>query len=176
LKFLPPELTKDEEAKKRFIQEAKAAAALNHSHICTIYEVDEVDNQSFISMEYVEGQNLKDKLKSGPLKIDVAQDIFIQVAEGLNEAHEKGIVHRDIKPANIMLTEKGQVKITDFGLAKLSWGIDLTKTSTTMGTAAYMSPQQAKGEEVDHRTDIWSLGAMFHEMLTGCPFLWAVSI
>jgi predicted ATPase/predicted Ser/Thr protein kinase len=171
LKFLPPELTKDEGAKKRFIQEAKAAAALNHPHICTIYEVDEADDQTFIAMEFIEGQNLKDKLKSGPLDIDEAQDIIIQIAEGLKEAHEKGIVHRDIKPANIMLTEKGQAKITDFGLAKLSWGADLTKTSTTMGTAAYMSPEQAKGEEVDNRTDIWSLGVVFYEMLTGClPF------
>jgi TolB-like protein/predicted Ser/Thr protein kinase len=167
LKFLPPELTRDEEAKKRFIQEAKAAAALNHPQICTIYEVDEVDNQSFISMEYIEGQSLKDKLESGLLDIDEAQSIVFQIAEGLKEAHEKGIVHRDIKPANIMLTEKGQVKITDFGLAKLSWGVDLTKTSTIMGTAAYMSPEQARGEKVDHRTDIWSLGATFYEMFTG---------
>ncbi|MFC2166148.1 protein kinase [Acidobacteriota bacterium] len=167
LKFLPAELTKDKEAKERFIQEAQAAAALNHPQICTIYEVDETENQTFIAMEYIEGQSLKDKLKEEPLDIDEAKDIAIQVAEGLMEAHEKGIVHRDIKPANIMLTKKGQAKITDFGLAKLSWGVDLTKTSTIMGTAAYMSPEQAKGEEVDHRTDIWSLGAMLHEMLSG---------
>ncbi len=167
LKFLPAELTKDKEAKKRFIQEAQAAAALNHPQICTVFEVDEADNQTFISMEYIEGQSLKDKLESAPLDIDEAKDIIIQVAEGLKEAHEKGIIHRDIKPANIMLTKKGQAKITDFGLAKLSWGVDLTKTSTIIGTIAYMSPEQAKGEEVDQRTDIWSLGAMLYEMLSG---------
>jgi serine/threonine protein kinase/tetratricopeptide (TPR) repeat protein len=167
LKFLPPELTRNEEAKKRFIQEAKAAAALDHPNICTVYEVDEADDQTYIAMSYIEGQSLNDKLKEGPMDVDEAKDIAIQVAEGLKEAHEKGIVHRDIKPANIMLTEKGQTKITDFGLAKLSWGADLTKPATIMGTVAYMSPEQARGEEVDHRTDIWSLGAMLYEMLTG---------
>jgi serine/threonine protein kinase len=167
LKFLPSELTSDKDAKKRFIQEAKAAAALNHPHICTIFEINDAEEQSFISMEYIDGQSLKDKLKDGPLDVDEAKDIAIQVAEGLNEAHEKGIVHRDIKPANIMLTEKGEAKITDFGLAKLSWGADLTKPATIMGTVAYMSPEQARGEDVDHRTDIWSLGAMLYEMLTG---------
>jgi len=167
LKFLPAELTQDKEAKKRFIQEAQAAAALNHPHICIIHEVDESDDQTFIAMEFIEGQSLKDKLKIGPLNVEEAKDIALQVAEGLKEAHEKGIVHRDIKPANIMLTKKGQAKITDFGLAKLSWGADLTQPSTIMGTVAYMSPEQAKGEEVDHRTDIWSLGAMLYEMLSG---------
>lgn len=171
LKFLPPELTRDKEAKVRFIQEAIASAALDHPNICTVYEVDEADDQTFIAMAYIKGQSLKDKLKSGPINIDDAKDIAIQVAEGLKEAHEKGIIHRDIKPANIMLTAKGQAKITDFGLAKLSWGADLTKPSTIMGTVAYMSPEQAKGEEVDHRTDIWSLGAMLYEVLTGTrPF------
>jgi serine/threonine-protein kinase len=167
LKFLSFDLTRDPEAKERFIQEAQAAAVLNHPHITTIYEVDEDENQTFIAMEYIKGQSLKNKLKRGPLGIDEAMDIGGQVAEGLHEAHEKGIIHRDIKPANILLTEKGQAKITDFGLAKLSWGVDLTKTSTIMGTAAYMSPEQAKGEEIDHRTDIWSLGTMLYEMLTG---------
>ena len=167
IKFLSSDLIRDKGAKKRFIQEAKAAAALNHPQICTIYEVDIAEGQTFIAMENIEGQSIRDKLKTGPLAIDEAKDIALQVAEGLKEAHEKGIVHRDIKPANIMLTEKGQVKITDFGLAKLSWGVDLTKTSTIMGTVAYMSPEQAKGEEIDHRTDIWSLGAMLYEMLTG---------
>ncbi len=118
-------------------------------------------------MSYIEGRSLKDKLKDGPLSIDEAREIALQVAEGLKEAQEKGIVHRDIKPANIMLTKKGQAKITDFGLAKLSWGADLTKPATIMGTVAYMSPEQARGEEVDHRTDIWSLGAMLYEMLSG---------
>jgi len=118
-------------------------------------------------MEYIEGQSLKDKLKDGPMDVDEAKDIALQVAEGLKEAHEKGIVHRDVKPANIMVPKKGQAKITDFGLVKLSWGLDLTKPSTIMGTVAYMSPEQAKGEEVDHRTDIWSLGAMLYETLSG---------
>jgi serine/threonine-protein kinase len=167
LKFLPPDFMKDSEAKERFIQEAQAAAALDHPNICTVYEVDEEKDKAFISMAYVEGQSLKDRIKSGALDIKEAVDIAVQVAEGLNEAHEKGIVHRDIKPANIMLTEKGKAKITDFGLAKLSWGADLTKTSTIMGTVAYMSPEQARGEDVDHKTDIWSLGAMLYEMLTG---------
>jgi len=167
LKFLPAELTKDKKAKKRFVQEAQAAAALEHPNICIVHEVDEVDGQTFIAMSFIEGQSLKDKIKDGPLDVDDAKDIAIQVAEGLKEAHEKGIVHRDIKPANIMLTKKGQAKITDFGLAKLSWGVDLTKTSTIIGTVAYMSPEQARGEEVDHRTDIWSLGCMLYEMLTG---------
>ena len=167
LKFLPAELTQDKEAKKRFIREAQAAAALDHSNICTVYEVNDFEGKNFIVMSYIEGQSLKDRLEDGPLEIDEAKDIIFQAAEGLKEAHEKGVVHRDIKPANIMLTKKGQVKITDFGLAKLSWGADLTKTSMIMGTLAYMSPEQAKGEKVDHRTDIWSLGAMLYEMLTG---------
>ncbi len=175
LKFLPNELTKGEEAKQRFIQEAQAAAALDHPNICTVYEIDEAklapaeagEGQTFIAMSYLEGQSLSQKLKAGPLKIDEALAIADQVARGLQKAHEKGIVHRDIKPANIMLTEEAQVKIMDFGLAKLSWGVDLTKTATIMGTVAYMSPEQARGEQVDHRTDIWSFGAMLYEMLTG---------
>lgn len=172
LKFLLSDLIRDKKAKKRFIQEAKAAAALEHPNICTVYEVDEAEGQIFISMSYIEGQSLKDKLEAGALDVDEAKDIALQVAEGLKEAHEKGIVHRDIKPANIMLTKKGQAKITDFGLAKLSGGADLTKASTIMGTVAYMSPEQAKGEVVDHRSDIWSFGCMLYEMLTGeRPFL-----
>lgn len=167
LKFLPAELTKDIEAKKRFVQEGQAAAALEHPNICTVYEVDEADGQTFIAMSYIEGQSLKDKLNDGPLDVDEAKDITLQVAAGLEKAHKKGIVHRDIKPANIMINDEGQAKITDFGLAKLSWGADLTKPATVMGTVAYMSPEQARGEEVDRRTDIWSLGAMFYEMLSG---------
>ncbi len=172
LKFLPPELTQDYKAKQRFIQEAQAAAALNHPNICIIHEIDEAEDQTFIAMEYIPGQSLKQRLEEGPLAIDEAKDVALQVAEGLKEAHDKGIVHRDIKPANIMLTGKGQSKITDFGLAKLSWGVDLTKTSTFMGTVAYMSPEQARGEKVDHRSDIWSFGCMLYEMLTGeRPFI-----
>jgi serine/threonine protein kinase len=167
LKFLPSELTRDNKAKARFMQEAQAAAALNHPHICTVYEVDESDDQTFIAMEFIEGKTLKDRIEAGPLAVDLAADIASQVAEGLGEAHKKGVFHRDIKPGNIMLTEKGQAKIMDFGLAKLSWGADLTKPSMIMGTVAYMSPEQARGEPVDHRTDIWSLGAMLFEMLAG---------
>jgi len=171
LKFLPKELTRDGDAKQRFIQEAQAAAALDHPNICTVYETDEVDEQTFISMAYIQGQSLKEKIAAGPFEIDDALDIALQVAEGLKAAHKKGIIHRDIKPANIMITEDSQAKIMDFGLAKLEWGVDLTKTATIMGTAAYMSPEQARGEDVDQRTDIWSLCAVMYEMLTGAlPF------
>jgi len=169
LKFLPPELTRDPQAKERFIREAQAAAALDHQNICTIYEVDEHEEQIFIAMAYIEGQSLREKISKAPIKADEAMNIAIQVAEGLRVAHEKGIIHRDIKPGNIMLTEKGLAKIMDFGLAKLEWGADLTKTATIMGTIAYMSPEQARGERVDQRTDIWSLGCVFFEMLTGRP-------
>jgi non-specific serine/threonine protein kinase len=172
LKFLSTDLTHDQEAKQRFVQEAKAAAALNHPNITIIHEIDEDKGQTFIAMEFIPGQSLKKKIEEGPLSLDEAKELAIQVAEGLKEAHDKGIIHRDIKPANIMLTDKGQAKITDFGLAKLSGGADLTKASTIMGTVAYMSPEQAKGEKVDHRSDIWSLGCMLYEMLTGeRPFL-----
>ncbi len=175
LKFLPRELTRDEEAKQRFVQEAQAAAALDHPNICTVYEIDDAklapaeagEEQTFISMAYIEGQSLKDKIKSGPMEFGEALEIAVQVSEGLQEAHEKGIIHRDIKPGNILITGKSQAKIMDFGLAKIEWGVDLTKTATIMGTVAYMSPEQARGEQIDHRTDIWSFGAMLYEMLTG---------
>jgi serine/threonine protein kinase/tetratricopeptide (TPR) repeat protein len=167
LKFLPKEFTKDSHAIERFMLEAQAAAALDHPNICTVYEINESEDQTFISMAYIKGQSLKEKIESGPFKIEEALNIAIQVAEGLQDAHERGIVHRDIKPGNIMLTDKGQAKITDFGLAKLEWGADLTKTATVMGTVAYMSPEQASGEKVDLRTDIWSLGCVLYEMLTG---------
>lgn len=171
LKFLSKQILANEEEKTRFLREAQAAAALSHPHISTIYESDEVEGQTFIAMEYIEGQTLKEKIGSGPLKIDEALDIAIQVTEGLKEAHEKGIVHRDIKTANIMVTKKGQAKIMDFGLAKLSEGTKITLTATVMGTPAYMSPEQARGDEVDHRTDIWSLGVMLYEMISGqLPF------
>jgi serine/threonine protein kinase/tetratricopeptide (TPR) repeat protein len=167
LKFLPKELMRDKEAKERFVQEAQAAAALDHPNICTIYEINESEGQIFIAMAYVEGQSLKEKLTSGPVELKDVLDIAIHTAEGLKEAHESGIIHRDIKPANIMLTKKGQAKIMDFGLAKLSWGVDLTKTATIMGTVAYMSPEQASGQKTDHRTDIWSLGCVLYEILVG---------
>ena len=171
LKFLPPELTQDDDVRERFIQEAKTAAALNHPNITVIHEIDEDEGRTFIAMEFIGGQSLKEKTKSGPLEIDDAVRIASQVADGLQEAHEKGIVHRDIKPANIMLTEKGQAKIVDFGIAKLVGQVRLTRTGTTIGTVAYMSPEQAKGDEVDHRSDIWSMGVVLYEMLTGeLPF------
>ena len=171
LKFLPPELTKDPQAKARFLQEAQAAAALDHPNICTIHEIDEFEGQMFIVMTYIKGQSLKERIALGPIQLEEALDISTQVSDGLRAAHEKGIIHRDIKPANIMLTEKGQAKIMDFGLAKLAWAADLTKTAGTMGTLAYMSPEQARGDAVDHRTDIWSLGVVLYEMLAGqLPF------
>ncbi len=167
LKFLPPELTRDHEARERFIHEARAASALDHPNICTIHEINEADGHYFIAMSYIEGTSLKDKIRTGPLSIDEAIDIAGQIAGGLREAHEKGIIHRDIKPANIMITQKGQVKIMDFGLAKSPGRTQLTKEGTTLGTVAYMSPEQARGVDVDHRTDLWSLGVVLYEMLTG---------
>ena len=167
LKFLPREFTRDEEAGKRFIREAQAAAALNHTNICTIFEIDEQDGQSFIAMEYIEGESLREKIADGPLSLEQAIDIAMQVAAGLAEAHGKNIVHRDIKPANIMFNSRGQAKITDFGMARFHGGTLLTKEGTTLGTVAYMPPEQAHGGEVDHRADIWSLGVMLYEMVSG---------
>ncbi|KKM23169.1 hypothetical protein LCGC14_1617910, partial [marine sediment metagenome] len=171
LKFLPPELIQNEEAKERFVLEAQTAAALSHPNICTIHEIDEEEGKSFIAMECVEGQTLRAKIEKGPLELDEVLDIAIQVAEGLEEAHKKGIIHRDIKSANIMVTEKGQAKVMDFGLAKVKGATLLTREGTTLGTVAYMSPEQAKGKEVDNRSDIWSLGVVMYEMLSGqLPF------
>ncbi|MBM3324436.1 MAG: tetratricopeptide repeat protein [Calditrichaeota bacterium] len=171
LKFLMPQMLGSEAEKTRFVHEAQAAAALDHPNICTVYEIDEAEGQTFIAMAYIEGQSLKEKIECGPLKLDEALDIAIQVAQGLQAAHEKGIVHRDIKSANVMVTKTGQAKIMDFGLAKLAGRTKVTKTGITVGTIAYMSPEQGRGEEVDHRTDIWSLGVVLYEMITGwLPF------
>ncbi len=146
LKFLPLHLTTSGDQKQRFIHEAKAASALDHNNICAIHEIDETkDGQLFISMAYYEGETLNRKIKEKPLPIEEAIDIAIQIAHGLAKAHEKEIVHRDIKPANIMLTKDGLVKVLDFGLAKLPTQTKLTKDGTTLGTIAYMSPEQAKG-------------------------------
>jgi len=172
LKFLPPELTHVSEVKERFMREAQAAAALDHPNICTVYEFDEAEKKTFISMAYVEGQSLKKKIESGPLELDEALRISLQIAGGLQQAHKKGVVHRDIKSANIMVTEDGQAKIMDFGLARVTGGTLVTQEGMTMGTVTYMSPEQARGEEVDHRSDIWSLGVVLYEMFSGkLPFL-----
>jgi serine/threonine protein kinase len=172
LKFLLPHTLGSDEERIRFVREAKAAAALDHPNICTVHEIDESGGRTFIAMAYLDGQSLEEKVRSGPLSSKEAVDMAVQVAEGLQEAHENGIVHRDIKSANIMIGKKGQAKIMDFGLAKLAGKTKLTKTATIMGTVAYMSPEQALGETVDHRTDIWSLGVVLYEALTGkLPFI-----
>ena len=168
LKFLFPHLSQADEEKKRFIYEAKAASALDHPNICTIHEIGETDHgQMFIVMACYEGESLKDKIDRSPLPIEEAIDIVNQIAQGLTKAHSKEIVHRDIKPANILITEDGQVKIVDFGLAKLAGRTMVTKEGTTLGTVAYMSPEQTQGSAVDHRTDIWAVGVILYEMLTG---------
>ena len=168
LKFLPPELTRDPEAKERFVHEAQAASALDHHNICTVYEIGEsAEGQSFIAMAYYEGESLKERIGRGPLKIDEVIDMAIQIAQGLTEAHQHTIVHRDIKPGNVLITKNGVAKIVDFGLAKLSGQTRITKAGSAVGTVAYMSPEQARSEEVDHRTDIWSLGLVLYEMITG---------
>ncbi len=171
IKFLPQHLTKDKENVERFKREAKAAASLNHPNIITIYEIAQDNDQTFIVMEYVDGQSLRTKMDKGISDLDEIITITIQICEGLHEAHKAEIVHRDIKPENILIDKNDRVKILDFGLAKLKGVIKLTKEPSTLGTINYMSPEQARGEDVDHRTDIWSLGVVLYEMLTGkLPF------
>src|SRR6202166_858574 len=195
LKFLPPQLSRDQNALDRFRFEARTASALNHHNICTIYAVEKAESendQSFIAMELLEGQNLDQKLDSGPLPADRLLHIAIQLADALDAAHAKGIIHRDIKPANIFLTPRGQVKVLDFGLAKLTrpeMQMDtigatqdsprlahLTSLGATVGTISYMSPEQARGEELDTRSDLFSLGTVIYQMATGkLPFSGATS-
>ncbi len=170
IKFLPRHIASNSDERKRFEIEAKAAAALNHPNIATIHAIEHTDDDVFIVMEYIDGQELGDivgAIHESPLQITEIIDIAIQVAAGLQAAHEKGIVHRDIKSSNIMITEKGQVKIMDFGLAKVHGTAQLTQIGTTLGTIAYMSPEQARGEVVDHRSDIWSFGVLLYEVSTG---------
>src|SRR5687768_17522736 len=168
LKFLPPDLTRSADAKERFIREAQSASSLDHPNICTIYAFDETeDHQLFFAMAFYEGETLKARLGRGPLPIAEACEIAMQIARGLGSAHQRGIVHRDIKPANVMITPVGQVKILDFGLAKLANDRTLTREGTTVGSPAYMSPEQVRGERVDRRTDVWSLGARSEERRVG---------
>lgn len=171
LKFISSQALGSPKEKTRFVREAQAVASLDHPNICTLYEIDEAEGQTFLAMSFIKGLSLEKKILTSPLKLEEALDIAIQVAEGLEEAHEKGIVHRDIKSSNIMITEKGQAKIMDFGIAKLAERTKITETATIMGTVAYMSPEQAFGEAVDQRTDLWSLGIVLYEMVTGqLPF------
>ena len=168
LKFLPSQFGTDDEEKKRFINEAKAASALDHNNICSIYSIEETDGGDlFIVMAYYEGMSLKEKIEQGPLPLKDAVQYSIQIASGLQKAHEKDVIHRDLKPENLFITDDNQVKIIDFGLAKAAQRTMLTKSGTTLGTMPYMSPEQAQGSTVDHRTDIWSLGVVIYEMVTG---------
>ncbi|MCH7674579.1 protein kinase, partial [candidate division KSB1 bacterium] len=172
IKFLPRQITVNSEERERFKIEAKAAASLNHPNIATIHAIEEVDAEMFIVMEYIEGKELHEIVGArGPVPLPDVVDYAAQIASGLQAAHKKGITHRDIKSANIMITAEDQVKIMDFGLAKMRGGVKFTKVGTTLGTAAYMSPEQARGEEADERADLWSLGVVLYEMLTGkMPF------
>ena len=165
LKFLPAQMSSQPDAKARFLQEARAASALNHPNVCTIYDIQEHDGQMFIVMEYVDGSTLRDRAQ--PFTLKQVIEIGVQVADGLAAAHEKGIVHRDIKTENIMIRKDGIVQIMDFGLAKLRGASRLTKEGSTIGTVGYMSPEQVQGLDADHRTDLFSLGVVLYELIAG---------
>ena len=168
LKFLPPHWSRESTAKQRFVYEAQAASALDHPNICTIFEINETERgQLFIAMAYYDGETLKHKIERGPMPVNDVVEITLQIAQGLTQAHARGIIHRDIKPDNVIVTTDGVVKIVDFGLAKLNAGDDISRSGPTLGTVAYMSPEQVRSSNVDHRTDLWSLGVLLYEMLTG---------
>jgi Flp pilus assembly protein TadD len=168
VKLLPAEYSRDPRAKKRFLREARAASAVDHPNLCTVHDVGESDGRVYIVLSLYEGETLRERIQRGPLPFAEARDVALQVARGLARAHEAGIIHRDIKPANVMLTRRGEVKILDFGIARLeSDETSLTRTGAAWGTPAYMSPEQARGEPVDCRTDIWSLGVLLFEMVAG---------
>lgn len=170
LKLLPSDLTRDEAAKARLIREARTASLLDHPHICTVYDIEELSTgQLLLVMAYCDGVTLKTRLEQGPLPIEEAVGLACQMAEALIEAHSRGIVHRDIKPANAMVTKSGRLKLVDFGLAHLPEATALTAAGTILGTPAYMAPEQLRGEEADARADLWALGAVLYEMLAGRP-------